>query len=164
MFNFTPKIKLAFMDYLEKKQELLVEDKNLLPINRELIEKALNMIGSKSNVEKSIEMAKIIRFEMGYGTNPIVAALLAEAVSVNELIISELKDDFGKEIISILDGLERIPKLHLDKYLAQTENFIQLLLTITQDINAILVKLAERLFHLRNLKQETDVKSLMEEE
>ncbi len=144
------------MDYLEKKQELLVEDKNLLPINRELIEKALNMIGSKSNVEKSIEMAKIIRFEMGYGTTPIVAALLADAVAIKELKINELKNDFGKEVISILDGLERIPKLHLDKYLAQTENFIQLLLTITQDINAILVKLTERLFHLRNLKYETE--------
>ena len=69
-----------------------------------------------------------------------------------------MKELFGEKVATMTDELAKITKLNTANSKAQAENFRKLLLTITSDVRVILIKLADRLFVMRNLDaEEADV-------
>ena len=99
-----------------------------------------------------IAVARIVSQEIGLGSTSICAALLHDVVEDTEYTIEDIENHFGKKIASIVDGLTKISGgIFGDQASAQAENFRRLLLTMSEDIRVILIKMADRLHNMRTL-------------
>ena len=100
-----------------------------------------------------IAVARIVSEEIGLGSTSICAALLHDVVEDTEYTIEDISNLFGTKIAQIVDGLTKISGgIFGDKASAQTENFKKLLLTMSEDIRVILIKIADRLHNMRTLE------------
>lgn len=103
-----------------------------------------------------IAVARIVSEEIGLGSTSICAALLHDVVEDTEYTIEDIENLFGPKIAQIVDGLTKISGgIFGDKASAQTENFKKLLLTMSEDIRVILIKIADRLHNMRTLEHMT---------
>lgn len=98
-----------------------------------------------------LSVARICVDEIGLGTTSIVAALLHDVVEDTELTVKDIERDFGKKIAKIIDGLTKISGVFEHGSSQQAENFRKMLLTLSEDVRVILVKLADRLHNMRTL-------------
>jgi GTP pyrophosphokinase len=99
-----------------------------------------------------IAVANIVCKEMGLGSTSICSALLHDVVEDTEYTVDDIKDMFGEKIAEIVDGLTKISGgIFGDQASAQAENFRKLLLTMSDDIRVILIKIADRLHNMRTL-------------
>ena len=98
-----------------------------------------------------IAVARICVTEIGLGTTSIVAALLHDVVEDTDWTIKEIERDFGKKIARIIDGLTKISGVFEHGSSQQAENFRKMLLTLSEDVRVILIKLADRLHNMRTL-------------
>ena len=100
-----------------------------------------------------IAVARIVSEEIGLGSTSICAALLHDVVEDTEYTVEDISNLFGPKIAQIVDGLTKISGgIFGDKASAQTENFKKLLLTMSEDIRVILIKIADRLHNMRTLE------------
>lgn len=98
-----------------------------------------------------IAVAKIVTAEMGLGVTSITCALLHDVVEDTEYTLEDIEHFFGEKIASIIDGLTKISDV-FDKHSSlQAENFRKMLLTLSDDVRVILIKLADRLHNMRTL-------------
>ncbi len=99
-----------------------------------------------------IAVAKIASREIGLGSTSICAALLHDVVEDTEYTVEDIEQHFGKKIAMIVAGLTKISGgIFGDKASAQAENFRKLLLTMSEDIRVVLIKMADRLHNMRTL-------------
>ena len=99
-----------------------------------------------------IAVAKIVCTEIGLGSTSICAALLHDVVEDTDYTVKDIENIFGPKIAQIVDGLTKISGgIFGDKASAQAENFKKLLLTMSDDIRVILIKIADRLHNMRTL-------------
>lgn len=99
-----------------------------------------------------ITVALIACKEMGLGSTSICAALLHDVVEDTDYTVEDLENLFGKKIATIVDGLTKISGgIFGEKASAQAENFKKLLLTMSDDIRVILIKICDRLHNMRTL-------------
>jgi len=99
-----------------------------------------------------IAVAKIVVNEIGLGSTSICAALLHDVVEDTDYTIEDLEGVFGKKIAQIVDGLTKISGgIFGTRDSTQAENFRHLLLTMSEDIRVVLIKIADRLHNLRTL-------------
>lgn len=99
-----------------------------------------------------IAVARIVCREMGLGSTSICSALLHDVVEDTEYMVEDIRDMFGDKIAQIVDGLTKISGGILgEQASAQAENFRKLLLTMSDDIRVILIKIADRLHNMRTL-------------
>lgn len=100
-----------------------------------------------------IAVARIVSEEIGLGSTSICAALLHDVVEDTDYTVEDISNLFGPKIAQIVDGLTKISGgIFGDKASAQTENFKKLLLTMSEDIRVILIKIADRLHNMRTLE------------
>ncbi|WP_295730113.1 RelA/SpoT family protein [uncultured Muribaculum sp.] len=99
-----------------------------------------------------IAVAKIASQEIGLGSTSICAALLHDVVEDTEYTVEDIEQHFGKKIAQLVAGLTKISGgIFGDKASAQAENFRKLLLTMSEDIRVVLIKMADRLHNMRTL-------------
>ena len=99
-----------------------------------------------------IAVARIVCREMGLGSTSICSALLHDVVEDTEYTVQDISDMFGPKIAEIVDGLTKISGgIFGEQASAQAENFRKLLLTMSDDIRVILIKIADRLHNMRTL-------------
>ncbi len=99
-----------------------------------------------------IAVAKIASQEIGLGSTSICAALLHDVVEDTEYTVEDIERLFGKKIARIVAGLTKISGgIFGDQASAQAENFRKLLLTMSEDIRVVLIKMADRLHNMRTL-------------
>ncbi|MEG1685264.1 MAG: RelA/SpoT family protein, partial [Bacteroides sp.] len=99
-----------------------------------------------------IAVAKIVCTEIGLGSTSICAALLHDVVEDTDYTVEDIENIFGTKIAQIVDGLTKISGgIFGDRASAQAENFKKLLLTMSDDIRVILIKIADRLHNMRTL-------------
>lgn len=98
-----------------------------------------------------LAVAEICVTEIGLGTTSIVSALLHDVVEDTEWEISDIEREFGPKIAMIIDGLTKISGVFEHGSSQQAENFRKMLLTLSEDVRVILVKLADRLHNMRTL-------------
>jgi len=99
-----------------------------------------------------IAVAKIASQEIGLGSTSICAALLHDVVEDTEFTVEDIEQHFGKKIAQLVAGLTKISGgIFGDKASAQAENFRKLLLTMSEDIRVVLIKMADRLHNMRTL-------------
>ena len=106
-----------------------------------------------------IAVARIVCREMGLGSTSICSALLHDVVEDTEYTVEDIRDMFGDKIAQIVDGLTKISGgIFGEQASAQAENFRKLLLTMSDDIRVILIKIADRLHNMRTLEFMTEAK------
>lgn len=98
-----------------------------------------------------LEVALICAEEIGLGATAIVCALLHDVVEDTDWTLAEIEKEFGKKVAMIIDGLTKIAENFEQSQSAQAENFRKMLLTLSEDVRVILIKLADRLHNMRTL-------------
>ncbi len=98
-----------------------------------------------------LEVALICVEEIGLGPTSIVCALLHDVVEDTDITLADIEKDFGPKVAQIIDGLTKIAENFEQTQSAQAENFRKMLLTLSQDVRVILIKLADRLHNMRTL-------------
>ena len=98
-----------------------------------------------------LAVAQIAVEEIGLGTTSIVAALLHDVVEDTEMEISDVEREFGPSVAKIIEGLTKISGVFDYGTSQQAENFRKMLLTLSDDVRVILIKLADRLHNMRTL-------------
>ena len=104
-----------------------------------------------------IEVAKIVVNEIGLGCKSIVAALLHDVVEDTDYTVEDIRNLFGDQIATLVDGLTKIKTVldNEDKSKVksiQAENFKRILLTLNDDVRVVLIKLADRLHNCRTIE------------
>jgi GTP diphosphokinase / guanosine-3',5'-bis(diphosphate) 3'-diphosphatase len=99
----------------------------------------------------AIAVAKIVADEMGLTVTSIVSALLQDILGESTVADTNLVEKFGAETTGILISLQRISSLRMDKVSMNAGNFIQLLLSLSEDVRVILIRLADRLHFMRTI-------------
>jgi guanosine-3',5'-bis(diphosphate) 3'-pyrophosphohydrolase len=98
-----------------------------------------------------IAVALICAEEIGLGTTGIVCALLHDTVEDTDLTLDDVRGLFGEKVAQIIDGLTKISGVIDNTSSMQAENFRKVLLTMSEDIRVILIKIADRLHNMRTL-------------
>jgi guanosine-3',5'-bis(diphosphate) 3'-pyrophosphohydrolase len=100
-----------------------------------------------------LEVAQIVVDEIQLGPTAVVCALLHDTVEDTDITLEDIKSLFGDKVMSIIDGLTKISGVILDQTSGslQAENFRKMLLTLSNDVRVILIKLADRLHNMRTL-------------
>ncbi len=98
-----------------------------------------------------IAVARICAEEMGLGATAVVCALLHDTVEDTHITLEDVEDLFGPRVRLIIDGLTKIPEVFDENASIQAENFRKMILTISDDLRVVLIKLADRLHNMRTL-------------
>ena len=102
-----------------------------------------------------IAVAQIACSEIGLGSTSICSALLHDVVEDTDYTVEDIENIFGPKIAQIVDGLTKISGgIFGEQASAQAENFKKLLLTMSDDIRVILIKIADRLHNMRTLESQ----------
>lgn len=129
----------------------------------ELITKAFNFArqahkgvrrhSGEAYIMHPLAVARIVCKEIGLGSTSICAALLHDVVEDTDYTVEDIRNLFGDKIADIVNGLTKIAGgvfgVHASE---QAENFKKLLLTMSEDIRVILIKIADRLHNMRTLE------------
>ena len=114
--------------------------------------KGVRRLSGEPYIMHPIAVAQIACEEMGLGSTSICAALLHDIVEDTDYSVEDIENIFGSKIAMIVDGLTKISGgIFGDKASAQAENFKKLLLTMSDDIRVILIKICDRLHNMRTL-------------
>lgn len=154
----------------EERKEILRRYRNLLNAwgkagnqkNKRLVRKAFNLAvsahkdmrrkGGEPYIYHPLEVARIVAGEIGLGETSIICALLHDVVEDTNYTVEDIRQMFGDKIASIVDGLTKIKEIFDHSTAsAQAENFRKILLTLSDDVRVILIKLADRLHNMRTL-------------
>ena len=98
-----------------------------------------------------IAVAKIVIEEIGLGMKSVVAALLHDVVEDTEYSVEDMERIFGPKIASMVDGLTKMSGVFNADTSEQAEYFRKVLLTLSDDVRVILIKIADRLHNMRTL-------------
>ena len=98
-----------------------------------------------------IAVAKIVIEEIGLGVKSVVAALLHDVVEDTEYSVEDMERIFGPKIASMVDGLTKMSGVFNADTSEQAEYFRKVLLTLSDDVRVILIKIADRLHNMRTL-------------
>jgi GTP pyrophosphokinase len=133
------------------------------PGDREQIEKAFKIANEAHwNMRRKsgepyiihpIAVAKIVNQEIGLGARSITTALLHDVVEDTDYSLEDVRRDFGPKIATLIDGLTKISGTYNKENSSslQAENFRKMLLTLSDDLRVILIKIADRLHNMRTL-------------
>ncbi|MDD2385577.1 MAG: RelA/SpoT family protein [Bacteroidales bacterium] len=139
------------------------EDKELIRKAFDLANEAHSKMRRKSGepyFSHPIAVAKIVSEEIGLGIKSIVSALLHDVVEDTDLTLIDIERMFGTTIAGMIDGLTKISNV-LDKDASlQVENFRKMLMTMSQDVRVIFIKLADRLHNMRTLDSMPEYKQI----
>ncbi len=131
------------------------------PESLDLLKKAYNFANLKhtDQIRKSgepyiihpLEVTGILA-DLKAGPSTLVAGLLHDVVEDTDTTLLDIKNLFGEDVMTIVDGLTKIQKLQFSStHNMQTENHQKMLLAMAKDIRVIVVKLADRLHNIRTL-------------
>lgn len=150
-----PEIEQSYMELLES-FESMQEGTDI-----DLVKRAFNVAykAHKGALRKSgepfvihpLSVAKIVRREIGLGSRSVAAALLHDVVEDTDYTIEDIENNFGDRIAAIIDGLTKISGVFDQNSSIQAENFRKMLLTLSEDVRVIFIKLADRLHNMRTL-------------
>ena len=157
------------LDLEKEKKEIINKYRSLLRAcndktskeDKKDIRKAFNLaVKGHENVRRKsgepyilhpLAVAHICAKEIGLGTTSIICALLHDIVEDTDYTINDIEKLFGKKIALIINGLTKIADVFDQKVSLQAENFRKMLLTLSDDVRVIIIKLADRLHNMRTL-------------
>lgn len=155
-------LELEKKEILKRYRTLLKSCKRMMDKNDKLmIRKAFNLaVESHKDMRRKsgepyiyhpIAVAQIAVSEIGLGPTSVVCALLHDVVEDTEISLDDIRMMFGEKVTKIIDGLTKISGVFDQTSSLQAENFRKMLLTLSDDVRVILIKLADRLHNMRTL-------------
>lgn len=171
-------MKIEGIDLEKERKEILSAFRGLLRVSKErrtrqetrMIRKAFDVAveAHKDMRRKSgepyiyhpIAVAKICSEEMELGATAVVCALLHDTVEDTHITLEDVEELFGSTVAQIIDGLTKIPEVFDENVSIQAENFRKMILTISDDLRVVLIKLADRLHNMRTLESMREDKRL----
>ena len=99
-----------------------------------------------------IAVAQIAVDEIGLGAKSVIAALLHDVVEDTDYTVEDIEHIFGAKIASMVDGLTKMSGVFNADTSEQAEYFRKVLLTLSDDVRVILIKIADRLHNMRTLQ------------
>lgn len=99
------------------------------------------------------QIARVANKDIGLGAKSIAGALLHAILLETNIKKEEINKKFGPTILAIVDSYARISRMPTDKITLQSDKFIQLFLTLVDDIRVILLKLSHRLYDMRIIEK-----------
>ncbi|HRG59492.1 MAG TPA: bifunctional (p)ppGpp synthetase/guanosine-3',5'-bis(diphosphate) 3'-pyrophosphohydrolase [Bacteroidia bacterium] len=156
-------LELEKKEILKRYRTLLKSCKRMMDKNDKLmIRKAFNLaVESHKDMRRKsgepyiyhpIAVAQIAVSEIGLGPTSVVCALLHDVVEDTDISLEDIKMMFGEKVAKIIDGLTKISGVFDQTSSLQAENFRKMLLTLSDDVRVILIKLADRLHNMRTLE------------
>ncbi|MES2557925.1 MAG: RelA/SpoT family protein [Bacteroidota bacterium] len=145
----------AFRGLLRATKNRTRQDTNLIRKAFDVAVEAHKEMRRKSGepyIYHPIAVARICAEEMGLGATAIACALLHDTVEDTHITLEDVEDLFGAKARRIIDGLTKIPEVFDENASIQAENFRKMLLTISDDLRVVLIKLADRLHNMRTLQ------------
>lgn len=145
----------AFRGLLRATKNRTRQDTNLIRKAFDVAVEAHKEMRRKSGepyIYHPIAVARICAEEMGLGATAIACALLHDTVEDTHITLQDVEDLFGAKARRIIDGLTKIPEVFDENASIQAENFRKMLLTISDDLRVVLIKLADRLHNMRTLQ------------
>jgi len=159
-----PDLQLSEDELIQQEFEALLNDYLNSPHRKkvELITKAFNFAkkahkgfrrrSGEPYIMHPLAVARIVSSEIGMGSTSICAALLHDVVEDTDYTVDDIANLFGLKIAQIVEGLTKISGgVFAEHASAQAENFRKLVLTMSEDIRVILIKIADRLHNMRTL-------------
>lgn len=104
---------------------------------------------------RSLSVAQITVEELGLGRTSLICALLYDIVQKERVNIDEITELFGSKVSQIIQGLVKVTNIYNQNLTQHTDNFRKLLLSFADDVRVVLIILADRLFHLRNMEHKS---------
>ena len=154
--------------YQDFDELLSIIDKSNLRYNKRKIKKAYEFANLAHGDQRRVSGVPFILHptsvacilaEMGMDTDSIVAALLHDTVEDTDVTLDQVGDNFGEEVMNLVDGLTKISKIKFtDREERQAENVRKMLIAMSNDIRVIIVKLADRLHNMRTIECVKDQK------
>lgn len=135
-------------------RDLTTEDKSLIRKAFELAKEAHKDQRRKTGepyIYHPLAVAKIVADEIGLGATSIACALLHDVVEDTQYTIEDIYNLFNPKVAKIIDGLTKISNIDHQNLSLQSENYRKLLLTLSEDVRVILIKIADRLHNMRTL-------------
>jgi GTP pyrophosphokinase len=109
-------------------------------------------LSGEDYISHSVAVARIL-VDQQLDSVTIVSALLHDVVEDADVGVVEIREKFGDEVATLVDGLTKISSLTFRSSAEeQSENYRKLLLSIAKDARVIMVKLADRLHNMRTLE------------
>jgi len=158
------------IDPEREKKEILKRYRNIIQAlpadtslkDKRLIRKAFNVASDahKNTRRKNgepylyhpLEVAQIVVEEIGLGVVAVVCALLHDVVEDSDYTLDYIEQHFGEKVRNIIDGLTKIEEIpEVETPSMQAENFRKVIISLSEDVRVILVKLADRLHNMRTL-------------
>ena len=99
-----------------------------------------------------IAVARICVEEIGLGVKSVVASLLHDVVEDTDYTIEDIERIFGQKIAIMVDGLTKISGAINRNTSEQAEYFRKVIMTLSNDVRVILIKIADRLHNMRTLE------------
>ncbi len=150
-------IKTDFEYFLQRNQ-----DRFNSPEQIQLLKKAFkfaykaheNMVrySGEPYIKHSLEVAKIVIEKIGLGTTSCAAALLHDVANKTEYDTDDIKRYFGDKIYSIVNSLKKIKNTEYFENHAQASVLREILLSVSDDIRVIFIKIADKLHNIRTLE------------
>jgi len=108
-----------------------------------------------------LAVAKIVIEEIGLSATSIIAALCHDVVEDTDYTLEDISNLFGEKVASIVDGLTKLTDEFTPQHDSkQANNFRKMLMTLSDDVRVILIKLADRLHNMRTLDSMAPQKQL----
>ena len=159
---FIPDIIQENKAIINRYRNLLREWSPEMPEDKKLLRKAFDIAvdahkdmrrrTGEPYVYHPIEVARIVAGEIGLGKTSIICALLHDVVEDTEYTLIDIEKMFGPSVARIIDGLTKIKEIFdTNSASMQAENFKKMLLTLSDDVRVILIKIADRLHNMRTL-------------
>ena len=98
-----------------------------------------------------LAVARIVVAEIGLGVKSVCAALLHDVVEDTDYTVEDIRFRFGDKVAQLVDGLTKLSGVFGNESSEQAENFKRMLLTLSDDVRVIIIKLADRLHNMRTL-------------
>ena len=98
-----------------------------------------------------IAVAKIVVEEIGLGSKSVAAALLHDVVEDTDYTVEEIEAIFGEKVAYMVDGLTKMAGVVNTDTSKQAAYFRKVLLTLSDDVRVILIKIADRLHNMRTM-------------
>lgn len=135
--------------------ELLVKLRKIYPANYAEIKKAHDFAkeahaGQKrsSGEDYFIHPCAVVEIlaDFGFDSSTVIAAFLHDVLEDTPITYDELKEQFGDEIVELVEGVTKLDKLQfVNREEAQAENFRKIFVSMAKDLRVIIIKLADRL-------------------
>ena len=107
-----------------------------------------------------IAVARIVAQHIRLDDISVGAALLHDVVEDTAFSIDFIREEFGRTMGMLIDGLTKIGGVFSSRELGQAENVRKLMLSMAQDIRVILVKFADRLHNMQTIESLPRAKQL----